>query len=114
MANRTLKAGDTDPPFTSTLTDGNGQPVNLTGAETVTLFMVPKDGGIGSVSDPCTIVNPAGGIVEYRPTKQQTSVPGTYRLEWRVDWGPQAGKDRYRTFPSDGYEEVEIMESLAP
>lgn len=114
MAKRIMKAGNTDPPITTTLKEDDGQPVDLTSVITVTLHMKPKGGGIGVISDPCTVTNAIGGVVSYRPTPTETGNPGDYQLEWKTDWGKDAGKDRYRTFPSDDYEELTILPNLEP
>lgn len=107
---RTMKAGDTYPPITGTLTT-NGGPVDLTEAESVSMWM--RSTTLAINTDPCDIEDAVNGVVSYTPAPSETAVAGTYKLEWEVDWGVDGeARPLIQTFPNDSYETLEILEAL--
>lgn len=109
MADRTIKAGDTYPPIIGTLTD-NGGAIDLTSAVSVVLRAKST---AGVISGTCDITDPENGVVSYLPEAGDTSTPGNYNMEWRIDWGQDAGKDRFQTAPSDTVEVLTILANQA-
>jgi hypothetical protein len=109
MPDRTIKAGDTFPPITLTLSDEAG-PINLTTAVEVTLR---AKSSTHAITGTCSIVTAASGVVAYSPTTEETANPGTYEMECLIDWGESSGKDRYQTAPSDRTEQLVILENQA-
>jgi hypothetical protein len=107
-----LKAGDLVPSITSTLVDGNGQPIDILGAD-VTFIMRAFEGAIPTVQAPATNLQMAGqddtiGKVAYEWTAGDTDVPGGYRAEWQVEFADGRG-----TVPNDEYKLIAILPSLA-
>ena len=95
MADIYLKQKDQLPILRATLSDENG-PVDLTGG-TVKVWFCLKAGGTPK-SGNCTIVDEAGGIVEYAWASGDSDTAGDYNLEFVATL---AGKTI--TFPNDGY-----------
>lgn len=99
-----VKQGDNLPSVTTTLLDPLGDPVDLTGA-TVEFRMV-KPGttvtGAASVDSP-----PTAGQVTYDWAATDLDEWGGYALEWVVTQGTDV-----QTFPSDGYNWVEVVPNL--
>ena len=106
MADATMKTGDTWPPLVATLTKGDGSPIDLTTATGVTIRMKSPSNAIRTGA--CTVTNAAQGIVSYTFIAADTATPGTYRLEWDIDFG--SGK--LQTAPNDDYRELLVVESL--
>jgi hypothetical protein len=99
-----VKQSDTGPSITTTLLDPDGVPVDLTGAA-VTFRMVNADAtvtGAAAVNSP-----PTEGQVTYTWDTNDLDVWGGYSLEWVVDQGGVI-----QTFPSDGYNWVEVIPIL--
>jgi len=91
-----IRAGDQRPHYRIQLT-GNGDPVDLTGATSVTFLMKRRATG-------ATVVNAAGafidrtlGLVEYAWGETDTALPGGYDMKVRIDWSGEP-----QTFPSVG------------
>jgi hypothetical protein len=106
MPDLTLKSGDTWPPLVTTLEDGGG-PLDLTTAVGVTMKMAsPTVSKTGLV---CTITDASNGIVSYTWASGDTSAPGTYKVEFTVDFG--TGK--LQTAPNDAYREIVILAAVA-
>lgn len=75
------KRGDTWPPITATLGDGNG-PFDLTG-HTVRLIVSPAAAGAPPLLNVVAAVpNPTAGAVSYTPGANDLSIIGSYRVEW--------------------------------
>jgi hypothetical protein len=109
MADFVIKQNDTWPPMVATLTQADGQPIDLTGAGTISMWM--KSDSLTISTDPCDVVgDPSDGVVSYTFTSADTATAGTYRVEWDIDFG--SGKRQ--TAPNDGYKTVEVVESLDP
>lgn len=101
-----VKEGDTAPNPTSTLTDGSGNPVNLTGAS-VTARLEKLNETI-VFERTAVIDNAVGGIVHYAWQAGDTANPGAYRLEWQVTFSGGA----VETFPQRYYLEIIVKENL--
>ena len=108
MPDLTLKQNDTWPPLVATLTKGDGSPIDLTTAGTVHIYMKAPAGSIRQGT--CSITDAGQGVVSYTSGTADTAVPGTYRVEWDIDFG--TGKRQ--TAPNDTYREILIVESLDP
>src|SRR5579871_2069917 len=90
-----IKRGDRLPVLAFTLTDGNGNPVNLTGA-TVTLNMVNQAGSLVISDAACVVDSALGGTGHYAWGGSDTTTVGTYYAEIAVS---NAGLEE--TFPND-------------
>jgi hypothetical protein len=102
-----VKQGDTRSPYVRTLEDGDGNPVNISGA-TVAYRMQPL-GGIQTISGPATILNAPQGQVSYSWQAADTDTAGIYFAEWEVTFSGGA----VQTFPNGGYDLVHIGPELA-
>lgn len=102
-----ITQGSTAPAYTATLTHPNGNPVDLSTAVSVTLYV--SNYFTNAVSDgSATIVNAPTGQVSYTWQPQDLSIPGVYAAEWEVLWtGGGTG-----SYPKDGYATVTIMNNL--
>lgn len=98
---------DLKPSITSTLTDGDGVPVDLNGAE-VTFVMRELFGGDIVVDHGADIVDASAGTVIYDWVDGDTDVAGGYEAEWKVSFAD----GEVATFPNNGSETVAILESL--
>lgn len=103
----TIKRGDTAPAYQPTLTDANGDAVDVTGA-TVRFHMLTM-GGLLVVDQPAEIVTPAAGVVRYEWAVGDTDTRGLFIAEWEVTFG--AGE--VETFPNDRHLYVHITGDLA-
>ena len=80
----TWTVGDRNPPITETITDSNGDPVDLTGT-TVTFSMRAVNSSTDKVANQsATIVTPAAGTVRYSWAAADVDTAGTYLVRWRV------------------------------
>lgn len=108
MSDFPIKQGDTSPALVATLTDSDGQAVNLTGAS-VDFHMRPRGSDTPTVESSGNIIDSSGGKVEYPWSDGDTSNAGVYRGEFEVTYGDNT----IETFPNDGYITVEIKEEIA-
>lgn len=101
-----ITQGDTTPPLQSTLTE-NGQPKDLTSAESVVFEMIQYVGDV-TVSGEASIVNANDGVVAYHWTDGDTDAPGLYICEWTVTYtdGSQ------QSFPSNGVDHLYIRDDI--
>lgn len=110
MADRTMKAGDTDPPLPIQPRLANGAPVDLTGLDEILVWIRSKSHTI--VCDPENVAvlgSPTAGNAEYRWQPGDTDVPALYDVEFQVRWLD----GRVRTFPTSKYRSLEIERNLA-
>jgi hypothetical protein len=107
MPDLTLKTGDTFPPLVTTLEE-NGGPLDLTGADTVTMRMAS---GQTSLTDlECDVVgDPTNGIVEYVWQAGDTDVPGTYKVDFLIDFGT----GQLQSAPNDSEKEIVIRPAVS-
>ncbi len=99
--------GDTEPPLLAVITDEDGVVVNLTGAS-VTFVMRQLSSNAPVVNAAATIVNAAGGQVQYSWSTQDTALAGLFMGEFHVT---DSGGGTY-TFPNEGYLEILVEDSL--
>lgn len=103
----TLKKGDTASWPAQTLTQ-NKSPVGLTGA-TVTMRLSTTIGGTPKIEAAMTIISASEGRVQYdSPTAGDMDTAGVYYQEIEVVFAD--GKTQ--SFPSEGYNQVTIIEDL--
>lgn len=106
--------GDLDPPAEITILDGNGDPVDLTLADTIT-FQAKHQDKPGGFSGLCTAVTPFIDTVTHLPTGKavynwnagDTDKVGWYYFNTRVVW--QDG--RPQTFPNYTFKQLQIRAS---
>ncbi len=108
MADVVMKTGDTATVLTSTLRDGNGVVVNLTGAS-VKLNMRKAGSRLAKVSAAGTIVTPLLGAVSYTWIAADVDEPGLFHAEWEVTFSGGAKE----TFPNGRYLKVLFTEQIA-
>jgi hypothetical protein len=83
--------------------------VDLTDAIGVDFILRPDGGGVVKVNSPADVIAPpTGGVVEYDWAAGDTDTQGTFKAEWEVTWEPGITQ----TFPTDGYNLIEIGEDL--
>ena len=105
-----ISQGDLLPAIEATLTDGDGNPVDLSSAS-VKFVMHQVDADVAAVNanataDPDQVTNK--GVVRYSWASGDTDVPGVYRAEWV---GTFATKPE--TFPNGNKLVVKITPALA-
>lgn len=109
MPDFSIKRNDTEPPLKATLEDGDGDPVDVSGA-TVTFHMKESRSGQTVVDKPATLVNDGeDGQVKYSWDGEDTEDAGEYDAEFEVEYG--AGG--VETFPNSGFLTVEVDEDIA-
>jgi len=110
MTRISIKANDTAIVFSDTLLLA-GAAYNLTGCSVLfalrPFVQSTRFSGSG-FSAAATIVDAAAGTVSYSPTAGFPTAPGNYKQEWEVTRSDGAKL----TFPSDGYNEIEMLEDL--
>jgi hypothetical protein len=100
-----LKAGDTAPRLTATLTDADGNPIDLDGSDVAFHLLEPR-GGPTVLDAPALIPSPDDGTVAYEWADSDTDESGRYRAEFRVTYPD----DTVDTFPNVGYHTLLISE----
>lgn len=112
---RTFKAGDT-PLIRATLTkerDGEDVALDLDDAERVKIFMEYQETGDLVADDEVEVTSASQGEVEYQLDMSQVIEPGVYNVEFVAEWeDDQAEIERRKTWPTDGYVEVEAIEAV--
>lgn len=99
-----LKRGDRSSPLRRTLTDGDGNPIDLT-SKTVKFFMTNVRSGAPIVNGVViTPVNAAAGLVQYEWEVGTTDLAGDYRGEFQTT-DPEG---LVQSFPNDGYILIQI------
>lgn len=110
MADFHIKRGDRLPVFEATLLDGDGKPINLATASSVTLRLRERGSASNlSLVGTCVVTNSSRGEVEYRWASGETDTVGTFQGELVVAWSD----GRTQTVPSRGTLQVVVSESLA-
>jgi hypothetical protein len=104
---RTIKQHDTWPPLPFALADANG-PINLATATNVKFLAKMTQPVAATIHGDCVLVDPASGIGRYEWAAGDTAQPGSYRVEFEIDWG--AGK--IETIPNDNYDTLVVLEDL--
>jgi hypothetical protein len=103
----TIKKDNTRPSLKRQLQDGEGNPIDLTGA-TVRFFMRGKGSNLLVAGLPCTVLQ--DGWVQYDWRIEDTAVSGFHRAEFQVEYSP----GQFETFPNKGYLQIEVEEDLDP
>lgn len=107
-----VKQGDRRPPASTTLTridnDSVETAVDLTQANTVTFQMRPRQQGTLTIDDTATVVDAAGGQVEYHWAVGDTDNAGDYYASWVVVWNDGTEE----TFPTLYFDVVRIDQNL--
>lgn len=106
------KSGDVSPALTATITrpeeSGN---VDLTGANSVTLYARAPDETMEITDASATIVTAADGTVSYTVGASEFDATGEYEVEWKVYWvGDDSDSERY---PKKDYQQVHVTAELA-
>ena len=101
-----IKQNDTSPSLQATLKDASLTPVNIIGA-TVMFHMKSIDGTV-KVDQQMTIVNGAGGVVQYDWQSGDTDTVGTYYVEFEVTYLDGS----IETFPNNGNKVVSVVKEL--
>lgn len=108
MIDFTLKRGDTSPAIEATLTDENGDAIDLTNAS-VQFHMEPSDDPDGSTVDAAaTIVDASTGQVAYDWADGDTDEPGYYAAEFAVTYADSSTE----TYPNYEHLAIKIMEDI--
>lgn len=107
MADYACKQADTAIICLDTLTYSDGTAVNLTGA-TVKFVMRQRSANAPTTNLAASIVSAAAGTVSYTLTAQDTATAGLYAQTWVVTFSGGL----VETFPTVGYNTVEIQENL--
>ena len=102
-----IKQNDTSPPIRATLKDGDSVAIDLTGAS-VRFHMRSISGGAAVVDADATIINAAGGIVQYNWIADDTNTIGSYQAEFEVTYADS----KIETFPNDGYVRIEVIDDI--
>ncbi len=104
-----LKQNDTAPEFVGTLRDGNGVPVDLSGA---TARFLMRDGFPPrelKIDQPAVIIDAPNGQVQYNWAAADTDTAGVFHAEVEITFGT----GEVETFPSTGYHQVVIDPDVA-
>lgn len=107
-ADLTITQGDSTPVLTATITDQNGNPVNLTSA-TVTFVMRLGSATAPAVNAAATILSATAGTVQYSWATEDTATVGLYAAQFRCTL---SGGATY-TYPNQGFLDIEIQPNLA-
>jgi len=108
MSNFSIKENDTLPAIRAILKDSSGAVVNLTNA-TVRFHMRNTSNSNIKVDSAATVVDAAGGVVDYEWTSADTDVAGQYEIEFEVTFSGGG----IQTFPNDSYGTVVVYDDLA-
>lgn len=103
MADFTIAQGDTAPALEATLKDGDGNPVDLSGA-TIKFHMMTKRYNKSLVNKDATISDAANGKVQYSWAEGDTDTVGDHHIEWEVTHS----NGDVESFPSAAPQEILI------
>ena len=110
MADFHIKKGDRLPVFEATLLDGDGSPLNLSTASSVTLRLRERGSSANlSIAGTCVVTSASKGEIEYRWGSGETDTVGTFEAELVVTWSD----GRVQTVPGRGMLRVVVNQSLA-
>lgn len=103
----TLKQGDTLPALRLTLKNAEGVPLSLVGASVVFRMR-----GLNStallIQEAPTVINAAGGVIEYAWKAGQTNTVGVFYVEVELTY-----IDGRQTVPTNGFIELHIVPRLS-
>ena len=103
-----IKQNDTTPSLRADLKNGSGDAIDLINA-TVRFHMRPIGSITVTIDTAAVVISESGGTVQYNWVSGDTSVMGSYQVEFEVTY--QDGT--IETFPNNRYIEVEITEVIA-
>lgn len=103
-----IKQNDTSPSIQTTLLDGNGLVVDITGNLGVTFHMRNAAGTV-VIDTAATVVTAASGVVRYDWIAADTATAGTFQAEFEVTYSD----GKIETFPNASYIEVVITDDIA-
>jgi len=101
-----IKQNDTSPSLQALLKDADRNPIDLAGAS-VRFHMKAVGGGI-KVDAPMTVVDEAGGVIQYDWAAGDTDTVGTYYVEFEVTYSNSS----VETFPNTGSAVVSVIREL--
>ena len=87
------KTGSTAPPFTYTLRDSSGDPIDVSGTATVTLHLDDPDGNTVLAGAAVTVEDGAAGEVSYSWAAGDLSTAGDHEAEFEIT--TEAGETRF-------------------
>jgi len=102
-----IRQGDTKPVLTQTLTDIDGNALNLTGA-TVKFVMRTLTAVSPAINATATVTNAATGAVSFTFTATQTATAGQFMANFIVTYADSS----VQTAPADGYLSINIEQNL--
>ena len=103
----TIKAGDTAPTLTDTLTYSDGTIANLTGAS-VSFVMRSEQLNAPTILSAASVTNASAGAVAYTFTATNTATAGLYAGNWIVTFSGGV----IQTWPTVGYLSIDIEQNL--
>lgn len=102
-----IKKGDTSPAIEATVTDDDGDPLDLTGA--TVYFRMQEIATHQTVFDKtASIVDATEGIVEYNWDAADTDTTGMFYGEFQIEFS----ESNVQTHPRAGYKIIEVSETL--
>lgn len=113
MADRTMKKGDTWPPLRGKAEDEDGL-VDLTEADDLTVILKHTGAGPTLTGTPVPIDPPDDDGFNWRYLFQagDTDELGAYEVELEVVWDAAATPPSVQTFPTTGFNSLEITDDL--
>jgi len=106
-----IKRGDTKPSFEKRLRSSSGEPEQFTDSDVVSIHIRDENYNV-IVSDDTTgnvnVTDKETGVVEYNWQSGDTSDIGSYKAEFVVDFNSGGS----RSYPADGYYDIEITEDI--
>lgn len=105
----TIKKGDRLPAYTATLTDSDGNAIDLTGC-TVLFLMSLMGSTTVKVNAAATIVSATDGTVSYSWGATDTDTAGLYRAEFEITVTASGLK---RTVPAGDFYYVQVITDIA-
>lgn len=103
------KKGDEEPPLEATLEDADGNPKDLTNANSVQFHMKDPTADTAKVDKAGAIDSAADGEVSYSWDAEDVDTTGEFEAEFEVTWSDGDTE----TFPKDGYLDVKVLDTLA-
>jgi len=102
-----IKQNDTSPSILTTLIDGDGLVVDITGNLGVTFHMRDSE-GIVVIDTAAVVVDASSGLVRYDWLAADTDTAGVFQAEFEVTYVD----GRIETFPNASYIEIIITDDI--
>lgn len=103
-----LKQNDTSPAIQTTLIDGDGLPVDITGNLGVRFHVRDAEGTV-IIDTAATVVNASEGVVLYEWLPSDTATVGTFQGEFEVTYVD----GKVETFPNSSYINIIITDDIS-